>query len=201
VVQTRTHVHVQKQPLPAAGASHVVHVQSAGCSLNIGEPPHPAGGLCGNALFSDEHGEIGKAAHVSPSHPVDVFLPCSSLKVLTQIYIPSLAAAATFACSCYHFNHKFELPLIFFECSTNWDSSSPEAVAGVLHWRIWRHATANQPVPQVGKSLFYHISPFRVTLREKCCILGNRKAKLSPPRKFKGSECADTSFLTMLPRD
>lgn len=46
---------------------------------------------------------------------------------------------------------------------------------------------ANQPVPQWGKSLFYHISPFYASgnpLREML-HLGNRKAKLSPPRNSK----------------
>jgi hypothetical protein len=50
-------------------------------------------------------------AHVSPSHPADVFFHFSSLKVLTQIYIPSLATAATFACSCYRFNQILSLLL------------------------------------------------------------------------------------------
>jgi hypothetical protein len=114
-------VHVQIQPLPAVGDSHVVHVQSVGCSLNIGESPIPPGGYAEMFLFSDEHGEFGKAAHVSPSHPADVFLYCSSLKALTQIYIPSLATAATFACSCYRFNQI----LSFLLSSLNAPQSGP----------------------------------------------------------------------------
>jgi len=92
-----------------------------GLQLKYWGTPDPAGGLCGNVLFSDEHGEIGKMAHVSPSHPADVFFHCSSLKVLTQIYIPPLATAATFACSCYRFNQI----LSFLLSSLNAPQSGP----------------------------------------------------------------------------